>query len=144
MKTKMKATLVGPATFQGHLHWPRVSQPSTCTDSLPQGLSVAPWPRRLGDQLFARACLSGSEDCEGRAGGKEGPPQVALLIFPKPHFPTHSALHHYLPHSTKGAIGQVTHSSAKCMSQSACAHVTSPELRQSQTWELHRLPGSHP
>lgn len=36
MKAMMKATLVGPATFQGHPHWPSVPQPGTCSDSFSQ------------------------------------------------------------------------------------------------------------
>lgn len=54
MKSTMKATLVGPATFQGHPHWPSVPQPGTSSDS--------------HSQLITRASQSllGPEDLETR------------------------------------------------------------------------------
>lgn len=66
MKTMMKATLVGPATFQGHLHWPRVPQPSTCPDSL--------------SRLITRASQSllGPEDLE--TSYSLGPASMGLRI----------------------------------------------------------------
>lgn len=66
MKTMMEATLVGSATFQGHLHWPGVPQPSTCSHSL--------------SQLITRASQSllGPEDLE--TSYSLGPASVGLRI----------------------------------------------------------------
>lgn len=66
MKAMMKATLVGPATSQGHVHWPRVPQPGTCSDS--------------HSQLITRASQSllGPEDLE--TSYSLGPASMGLRI----------------------------------------------------------------